>query len=161
VATYPPRRSARWLAKRDEQRGLRPRDAAIVVTAFWALAVVVFGIVERLVDPKSFHSVWLGMWWAIETVTTVGYGDIVPTQTAGKVIASFLMLGGLSLISVLTAVITSSFVALAQERRRAGGEDPVGQKLEEIAAELKAVGARLDRLAPPAASEGPPSAEPR
>ena len=63
-----------------------------------------FGVVERLVDPKSFHSVWLGMWWAIETVTTVGYGDIIPNQTAGKVIAGFLMLGGLSLISVLTAV---------------------------------------------------------
>ena len=73
------------------------------------------------------------MWWAIETVTTVGYGDIIPDQTAGKVIAGFLMLGGLSLISVLTAVITSGFVALAQERRRASGEDPIGQKLEEIA----------------------------
>jgi voltage-gated potassium channel len=158
VGTYPPRRSVRWLAKRVEQKGLRPRDAAIVVTAFWALAVVVFGIVERLVDPKSFHSVWLGMWWAIETVTTVGYGDIVPSQTAGKVIAAFLMLGGLSLISVLTAVITSSFVALAQERRHAGSEDPVGQKLEEIAAELKAVRAGLDRLAPPAAPDDPASA---
>jgi voltage-gated potassium channel len=161
VGTYPSRRSVRWLAKRVEQRGLRPRDAAIIVTAFWALAVVVFGIVERLVDPKSFHSVWLGMWWAIETVTTVGYGDIVPTQTAGKVIAAFLMLGGLSLISVLTAVITSSFVALAQERRRAGGEDPLGQKLEEIAAEVKAVRAGLDRLAPPAAPDDPASAGPR
>jgi voltage-gated potassium channel len=120
----------------------------------------VFGIVERAVDPKSFHSVWLGMWWAIETVTTVGYGDIVPGQTAGKVIAGFLMLGGLSLISVLTAVITSGFVALAQERRRAGGEDPIGQKLEEIAAELRAVGVRLDRLTPPAAPETPASSEP-
>ena len=80
------------------------------------------------------------MWWAIETVTTVGYGDIIPDQTAGKVIAGFLMLGGLSLISVLTAVITSGFVALAQERRRAAGEDPIGQKLEEIATEVRALG---------------------
>ena len=149
-----------WLVKRVERRGLRPRDAAIVICAFWAVAVVVFGVVERLVDPKSFHSVWLGMWWAIETVTTVGYGDIIPTQTAGKVIAGFLMLGGLSLISVLTAVITSGFVALSQERRRAEGEDPVSQKLDEIAAELRAVGARLDQLAPPSGEEGSASAKP-
>ena len=99
------------------------------------------------------------MWWAIETVTTVGYGDIIPDQTAGKVIAGFLMLGGLSLISVLTAVITSGFVAIAQERRRASGEDPLGQKLDEIASELRAVGARLDRLVPPADPEGPGSSE--
>ena len=127
---------------------------------FWAVAVVVFGIVERLVDPKSFHNVWLGMWWATETVTTVGYGDIVPTQTAGKLIAGFLMLGGLSLISVLTAVITSGFVAFAQERRRASGVDPIGQRLDEVMAELRVLGARLDRLTPSSETEGRGSADP-
>jgi voltage-gated potassium channel len=83
------------MERRIERKGLRPRDAAYLIAAFWAVAVVVFGILERIVDPKTFHSVWLGMWWAIETVTTVGYGDIVPDQTAGKVIGGFLMLGGL------------------------------------------------------------------
>ena len=141
------RRSVRWMMRRIDRKGLLPRDAAFVVCAFWALAVVVFGIVESAVDPKSFHSVWLGMWWAVETVTPVGYGDIVPASTGGKIIAGFLMLGGLSLISVLTAVITSSFVALAQQRRRASGEDPVGKRLDEITAELHAVSAKLDRLA--------------
>ena len=87
--------------------------------------MVVFGAVERLIDPKTFHSVWLGMWWAIETVTTVGYGDIVPDQTAGKAIAGFLMLGGLSLLSVRTAAITSGFVSRAETRRRATAEDPM------------------------------------
>jgi voltage-gated potassium channel Kch len=146
--------------KRADRRGIRPRDAALLVAGFWALAVVVFGIVERAVDPKTFHSVWLGMWWAIETVTTVGYGDIVPESTAGKIIAGFLMLGGLSLISVLTAVITSGFVALAQERRRASGEDPVGKRLDEITAELRAVSAKVDRLAPPPDPDDASSARP-
>ena len=127
---------------------MRPRDAAFLVSGFWGLAVVVFGIVERAVDPKTFKSIWLGMWWAIQTVTTVGYGDIVPQSTAGQIIAGFLMLGGLSLISVLTAVITSGFVAYAQQQRRASGDDPVGLRLIEITAELHAVNAKLDRLAP-------------
>jgi voltage-gated potassium channel len=92
------------------------------------------------------------MWWAIETVTTVGYGDIVPNQTVGKVIAGFLMLGGLSLLSVVTAAITSGFVSRAEAERRAAGEDPVMQKLEEMSAELRAVKAELEQLRPPAGS---------
>ena len=58
-------RFERWLEKRVERSGLRPRDAAYLIAAFWVIAVVVFGVVERLVDPKTFHSVWLGMWWAV------------------------------------------------------------------------------------------------
>ena len=119
-----------------------------MIAAFWAIAVVVFGVVERLVDPKTFHSVWLGMWWAVETVTTVGYGDIVPDQTAGKIIAGFLMLGGLSLIAVITAAITSGFVSRAEAQRRAAGDDPVTQKLDEIAVELRAIKAELNHLRP-------------
>jgi voltage-gated potassium channel len=149
VDTQPPsRRSERWLEKRIERKGLRPRDAAYLIAIIWAMAVLAFGVVERLVDPKTFHSIWLGMWWAVETVTTVGYGDIVPDQTAGKLIAAFLMLGGLSLIAVVTAAITSGFVSRADAQRRAAGEDPVMQKLEEIAAELRAVKTELDHLRP-------------
>jgi voltage-gated potassium channel len=135
----PPRPPERWLARKVEVKGLRPRFAAYVIVAFWLVAVVVFGILERLVDPGSFDNVWLGMWWAIQTVTTVGYGDVVPGQTAGMIIASFLMLGGLSLLSVVTAAITSSFVERAQAQRRASGDDPVMQRLDEIAAELEAL----------------------
>jgi voltage-gated potassium channel len=131
---------------------LRPRDAAYLIAAFWAIAVVLFGVVERLIDPKTFHSVWLGMWWAIETVTTVGYGDVVPDQAAGKVIACFLMLGGLSLLSVITAAITSGFVSRAETRRRAAGEDPVVHRLDQFALELQAVRTELKqrRAEPPA-----------
>lgn len=142
------------MEKRVERSGLRPRDAACLIAAFWVIAVVVFGVVERLVDPKTFHSVWLGMWWAVETVTTVGYGDIVPDQTAGKIIAGFLMLGGLSLIAVITAAVTSGFVSRADAQRRAAGEDPVMRKLEEMAVELRAVKAELDHLRPETGDDG-------
>jgi Ion channel len=125
MSRAPTRRSERRLEKRIERKGLRPRDAAYAIAAFWAIAVVVFGVGERLLDPKTFHSVWLGMWWAVETVTTVGYSDIVPNQTAGKIIAGFLTLGGPSLIAVVTAAITSGFVSRAEAQRRAAGDDPV------------------------------------
>jgi voltage-gated potassium channel len=134
------------MEKRVERKGLRPRDAAYLIGAFWAFAVVVFGVLERVVDPKTFPTVWLGMWWAIQTVTTVGYGDVVPQQTTGKVIAGFLMLGGLSLLAVVTAAVTSGFVARAQASAQDGTEDPVMQKLDEVGAQLQALNADVQRL---------------
>jgi voltage-gated potassium channel len=118
---------------------MRPRDAALLVVVLWLLAVIVFGTVEHLVDRETFPTVWLGMWWALQTVTTVGYGDIVPRQSGGRAIATLLLLGGLAFISVVTAMITSGFVALREHRLREAGEDPVIQRLDAIAA-------RLDRL---------------
>jgi len=142
----PMSRSERWMERQVERKGLRPRDAAYVLAGFWAVAVVVFGALERIVDPKTFHSVWLGMWWAVETVTTVGYGDIVPKQTVGKLIGAFLMLGGLSLIAVVTAAITSGFVSRAQTRGQVTGHDPVINKLDELSEELREVKAELQEL---------------
>jgi voltage-gated potassium channel len=138
-------RFERWWERRIERRGLRPRDAAYLVAGFWAVAAVTFGVIERIVDPKTFKTVWLGIWWAIETVTTVGYGDIVPSQPAGKVIGAFLMLGGLSLLAIVTAAITSGFVAHAQARRRSP-EDPVMVKLEQLGTELQSVKSELEQL---------------
>jgi voltage-gated potassium channel len=141
----PINRSEAWLDRRLGRKGLRPRDAAYLIAAFWTIAVVLFGVLERVIDPKTFPSVWLAIWWAIETVTTVGYGDIVPVQAAGKVIAGFLMLGGLSLLSVVTAAITSGFVSRAQARRRATEDDPIMQKLDRLALEIQAVKTELER----------------
>jgi len=124
---------------------MRPRYAAYVIIVAWSIGVVAFGVVERLVDPGTFDTVWLGMWWAIQTVTTVGYGDVVPLSTAGKVIASFLMLGGLSLFAVVTGAITSAFVAQRQ-RDMMSDEDPVMRRLDEMAAKLDALKADIGRL---------------
>jgi voltage-gated potassium channel len=124
---------------------LRPRYAAYVIIVAWSIGVVVFGLVERLVDPGTFPNVWLGMWWAIQTVTTVGYGDVVPGSTVGKVIASLLMLGGLSLFAVVTGAITSAFVAQRQ-KDMIGAEDPVTRKLDEMIIKLDALQAEVARL---------------
>ncbi len=140
------RRVERWVSGRVEAKGLRPRFAAYLIAAIWIVAVVSFGLAEHIIDPDTFPNVWLGMWWALQTVTTVGYGDVVPQSTDGKLIASFLMLGGLSLLAVITGVVTSAFVTQAQEQRRAAGRDPVMQRLDEIAHDLASVKAELSEL---------------
>jgi voltage-gated potassium channel len=134
------RPAIRWLDRKERGRGLRPRDAAYLIIAAWLIAVVIFGILEHLIDDQTYPTVWLGMWWALQTVTTVGYGDVVPQNSAGRAIASFLLLGGLALLSVVTATITSGFVARAQREIRSDTE-------AELLAEIRELRARLDELA--------------
>ena len=135
-----------FIERRFERKGLRPRVAASIIAVLWLGAIVVFGVLVRIVDPESFESVWLGMWWATQTVTTVGYGDYVPTQTDGQVIGVVLMVGGLSFFAVITGAITSAFVTGAQARRRSSGEDPVMQRLDRMAADIEVMRAELSRL---------------
>lgn len=137
----------RLIERRVERKGLRPRVAASVVAVLWMIAIVVFGVIMRLVDPDSFDTIWDGMWWATQTVTTVGYGDVVPADPAGQVIASLFMIGGLSFFAVITGVITSVFVTRSQEERRARRADPLAQKLDVLATELGEVREQLARLA--------------
>jgi voltage-gated potassium channel len=74
------------------------------------LVVVVAGAVESFVDEEHITSVWDGIWWAVVTVTTVGYGDIYPRSVGGRIVAMIVMLFGIGFLSVLTATIASRFV---------------------------------------------------
>jgi voltage-gated potassium channel len=150
MARPPGSRLTRLLERRVQRKGLRPRYAASVIVTLWVIAIVVFGVIERLVEPETFDSVWLGMWWAMQTVTTVGYGDVVPRQAIGKAMAAFLMLGGLSLFAVVTGAITSAFVREAEQRRRAQA-DPVVERLDHLSAELQEIRTELARGRPPGA----------
>lgn len=82
---------------------------AIITTVLGSLMYVVEG------SNAGFSSIPSGIYWAIVTVTTVGYGDIVPTTGAGKAIAAFAMLLGYAIIAIPTGIITSE---LAQEMQR-------------------------------------------
>ena len=128
---------------------MRPRNAARLIAVIWLATVVVFGVLARIVDPDTFDTVWLAFWWALQTITTVGYGDVVPQDTAGKAVGAVLMLGGLSLLSVITATITSAFVARRQADAQASGEDPVMKQLQQIESRLDGIDAELRRLGPP------------
>jgi voltage-gated potassium channel len=144
----PPHRDPveKFIETRQMRKGMRPRSAAYLIASFWLFAVVGFGVIERIADPKTFKTIWLAFWWAIQTVTTVGYGDIVPDQATGKLMAAFLMLGGLSLLSVVTATITSSFVARRQQEQLAAGDDPVQNELTRISEQLTTMQAELQEI---------------
>ena len=116
------------------------RLAASVIVTATAAVVVGGGALMRVLDHREYASIWVGMWWAIQTVTTVGYGDVTPQHTIGRIVAAFVMLEGIAFLAIVTAAITSSFVA------RAALEHDQAEAEQEQAAEARAE-ARFDDLA--------------
>ena len=96
------------------------------------------------VDETDFPTLGRGMWWAVQTVTTVGYGDAVPTTTEGRLIGTVVMVTGIGFLSVVTAAITATFVESARGRLVAGRRDPVAHELQRISERLDRIEARLD-----------------
>ena len=93
------------------------RLAASVIVTATTLVVVGAGALMRIVDHREYSSIWLGMWWALQTVTTIGYGDVTPKNLGGRLVAAFVMLEGVAFIAIITAAITSTFVARAEHER--------------------------------------------
>lgn len=103
----------------------------IVVVAL--VLVAVSGLLERLVEPDTFTSIGLAYWFAAMTVTTVGYGDIVPHTDAGRIIAVALMLVGFSLIPLLASAVVSVLVSKRSQAEREEAEQALGRIEERLA----------------------------
>ena len=79
------------------------------------IAAIQITISEKAVDGSNIKNFGDGLWWAITTVTTVGYGDRYPTTAEGRILAVILMITGISLVGVITASVAAWFVKLSQE----------------------------------------------
>jgi voltage-gated potassium channel len=122
------------------------RTAAGVIVTATAVVVVAGGVLMRLLDHGEYSDIWVGMWWALQTVTTVGYGDVTPKERSGRIIATFVMLQGIAFLAITTAAITSTFVARANKERdlaHDADEDDAEKRME---AQLKGIDQRLERL---------------
>ncbi len=115
---------------------------AVRMVAFVALSLAfVAAVLEWIVDPAmgNFRD---SLWWAIVTVTTVGYGDVVPTSTAGRLVGSVLMIAGVSAIPITTSLVVSVFVARAQAKQQARDIE----EREELMARLGRIEQAIARL---------------
>ena len=122
------------------------RGAAGTIVLVTAVVVAVSGVVMTLLDRSEYPSMFRGMWWALQTVTTVGYGDVTPQHLSGRIVAVAVMLEGIALLAIVTAAVTSSFVERAQ-RISAAKEDAHEQREHEhIDARFDELAARLDQV---------------
>jgi voltage-gated potassium channel len=105
------------------------RRGFVYVCAVFLLLVVMAGAIMSLVEPQTVKgNMWDGMWWAVVTATTVGYGDISPVTPAGRLVAVALMFLGIGLTATLAASVAAYFVN------------------QDSGSELAEVVARLDRV---------------
>lgn len=134
-------RYLRFLLRKE----LTPARAGWAIASATMVVTVACGIVIRVVDPADFDSVGQGMWWAVQTVTTVGYGDIVPAHTGGRVIGAVLMLSGIGFLTVVTAVVTAAFLETVRRRMGDPGQTELLAKLDDVSARLQALESALRR----------------
>jgi voltage-gated potassium channel len=121
------------------------RYAAQAIALVTGFLMVVSGALMRVFDHDQFPNVWLGIWWAAQTVTTVGYGDVVPTSVWGRLVAVATMLLGVAIVSVVTAIITSTFIERAREERLEQAESKVATEAK-IDEAMQALHERFDEL---------------
>jgi voltage-gated potassium channel len=84
----------------------------------------------------------------VQTVTTVGYGDVVPRNTTGKLVATLVMVAGIGFLTVMTAAITSTFVEATRRRIVGDQTELLSVRLDQIGARLDAIEASLKNIAP-------------
>jgi voltage-gated potassium channel len=118
-------------------RQLTARRAAGVIAVTTLLLTAAGGAGAWLVDRKDFDGLGDALWWAVQTVTTVGYGDVVPEQVSGRLIGAALMLQGIALLTVITASVTATLIEQARQRRQT--PDAVLAKLEQMESRLEAI----------------------
>ena len=115
------RRAALWIA-----------GATIVMTVAGAIAIC-------LLDHKEFPTLGSGLWWSVQTMTTVGYGDHVPSTTEGQLVGAVIMIAGIGFLTVITATVTAAFVEGARARLGRGRDEDVIARLERIEQRLEAL----------------------
>ena len=122
------------------------------------VALIVFLLIEAcgiglvLVEGTEHHphlTIVDGLWWAMTTVTTIGYGDISPVTNGGRLIAMCIMAVGLGFVAVLTGAVAQHFIATRQATDTAveiAGNNEILAAVNEVRAEVHAVSERLDHI---------------
>jgi voltage-gated potassium channel len=102
------------LAMRNLTRAVHSRRYELALTMGLAMALMVFGAAglywaEGGIEPEKFGSIPRALWWAVITLTTIGYGDVYPVTPLGKLIASIVAFAGIGLIAMPTGILAAAF----------------------------------------------------
>jgi voltage-gated potassium channel len=124
--------------RRRAERAIADRHVFRYLAGATILLSFAAGVLVRAIDREDFPTLGDAMWWALVTLATVGYGDIVPHSAWGRVVGSAVIVVGVTFLSILTATVTSYFVSADQDRR-GGAEQDTQALLREISDRLRAL----------------------
>ncbi len=136
-------------------------NAVRLIVVVTVAAVFIGSGVIWFFDHRDFPDYGTALWFSLQTVTTVGYGDVTPVTLIGRTVAGIVMVTAIGFIAVITAAITSTFVEAAQRRRgtrdqadRLDASRRLEARLDEISQRLERIERRLDDTAT-SRDEGP------
>ena len=135
------RRSFRWHERTQHAVANRRIFPFLLLTTAGLGALA--GFVVTLVDHKDFPTFGTGVWWAIVTLGTVGYGDVVPHTAWGRFVGSIVIIVGVTFISFLIATVTSYFVAAEEAEAHAEENAARDARAAEAEATLRRIEERL------------------
>lgn len=107
------------------------------------------GLLVWLIDKGEFPNIGESLWWSLQTVTTVGYGDVVPHNAEGRIVGAVLMVAGVGFLAVITASIAAAFTQAAVRRFRESEDDPLTARIEELIARVERLEEAVRRSAGP------------
>jgi len=141
-----PQRPRETLIERRVRRVADARSVTLgLAMSFLGLAFL-GALLIWLLDKHDFASFGDAVWWALQTVTTVGYGDVVPKAGVGRVLGGFEMVLGVSFITFLTAGVTSTILRRAQETTPSADVHAITSGLAEIRKTIAEVDERLANI---------------
>jgi voltage-gated potassium channel len=127
------------------------RKITVFVSTVLTLVLIIGAMMYLIEGPeRGFTSIPTSVYWAIVTLTTVGYGDIAPRTAVGQILASAVMILGYGIIAIPTGIVTAELVSSEHARRSASkcsACDAVGHDADAV--HCKKCGARLNGSAPP------------
>jgi voltage-gated potassium channel len=126
-------------AKVLTRKPLSVRRATLLIVVASLIVTIGGGTTIWLLDHKEFSDFGTSLWWAVQTVTTVGYGDVVPHDTTGRAIGTVIMVTGVGFIAVITAAVTASLIEQARRRQAESDAQDSSSQLDRIEARLSAI----------------------
>jgi voltage-gated potassium channel len=126
-----------------------------LAAAVTGAAVLLGGWAISTLEPERFAHVGVGVWWAISTITTVGYGDFVPSTAPGRAVGAGLMLVGFAALAFVTATMASIIVGEVRAEERL-----IEREETEVLTLLHELNERLERLERAAAADAGSSVRP-
>jgi voltage-gated potassium channel len=138
------------LIERRVRKIVNARSVTLGLALTFIGLAVVGAVVMRIVDSHNFPTLGSATWWALQTVTTVGYGDIVPTTRLGQFVGGIEMVLGIAFIAFVTAGVTSTVIQReageAREAARAHREQNTRTIVDALAKTTQALNELRERL---------------
>ena len=127
-------------------RSSRPKIIVFILSV--SLIVIILGTLMYIIEGQKngFENITKSIYWAIVTLTTVGYGDVVPVTTLGKVVSVFIMLLGYAIIAVPTGIVSSEMSANKNTKKQSQNQDKILAKEDKIIAKLEELEKKIEEL---------------